>query len=116
MFVNSQFQNYKYLVEPHDNFVILSTSKGIYGESGDLDSVPVYIQYFKPSHYGFESTYHSYDTFTFTDVSDSFSDDFLDRADSPFYFIVSFILCLFIVFIFNNLTKLFKKGGIFGFS
>ena len=106
MFVNSEFQNYKYLVEPHDNYVILSTSRGIYGESGDVDSVPVYIQYLKPSHYGFESTYYSYDTFTFTDISDSFSDDFLDRADSPSYFIVSFLLLFCIVFIFNNFIRI----------
>lgn len=81
---------------------------------GDIDSVPCYIQYFEPSSYGFESTYYSYDSFTFTDISDTFTSDMLDRADFPILFICSFCIAVITVFIINQITKLFCKGGIFG--
>lgn len=114
MYINSDYENYKYLVDYSDNYIVLSTSSKIYGSSGDIDTIPVVVQYLTPSPLTIETTYSSYETSSFSDVSDTFSQDFFDRADSLSLFGCHFIFIVFIVFIFNQLTKLFKKGGIFG--
>ena len=114
MYINSDYSNYKYLVDYGSNYVVLSTSHGIYGSSGDIDSVPVVVQYFQPSPLTLVTTYYSYDTMTFNDISDQFSSDFWDRADSPSLFICQFFVCVIIVFVFNQLSKIVKKGGVLG--
>ena len=81
---------------------------------GDIDSVPCIVQYFNPSINTIETSYSSYDTYTFSDVSSSISSSVFDRGDFPLIFICNFIIILIFAFILNQLTKLVYKGGVFG--
>lgn len=113
VYINSGDSNFKYLVEPHDNFLILSTKSHISGSSGDPDSVPALASYFNG--YSFPFTYSSEQTFSFSNIADSFTSNFEDRSDFPVIFICGFILIFTLIFIINQLSKLVKKGGVFGF-
>ena len=115
-YLPSEYNNYKYLADYGSNYVVLSTSSRILGESGDIDTIPCVIQYFTPSITTIETTYSSYDTRSFTDVSDSFSDSIFDRADFPQIFMCNFIIIFIFAFILNQLTKLVTRGGVFGNS
>lgn len=81
---------------------------------GDSATIPCIAQYFTPSIYTIPCTYTTEDYLTFTDISSDFSDSIFDRADFPQLFICNFIICLIFVFVVNQLSKLFYKGGIFG--
>lgn len=85
------------------------------GLVGDIDTIPCVIQYFQPSITTIETSYSSYDTLSFTDVSSQFSTSIFDRADFPILFIDNFIICLIFVFVINQLSKLVYKGGLFRF-
>lgn len=113
-YMNSDYSDYKYLVEAHDDFLILSSRSHISGSSGDIDYIPIIYQYLSPSSLTIPSRYYSYDTLTFVDVSSQFSDSIYDRKDFPLIFICGFIILLIFLFVLNNLTKLVHKGGIFG--
>lgn len=115
MYIDENYNNYKYLVEAHDNYVILSSSSAITGESGDTDSVNAIIQYFNPA-LTIPLTYYSDKTFSFTNIENQLSNNIEDRADFPIIFICGFILIFLFIFIINNLSKLFKKGGVFSSS
>lgn len=90
--------------------LMLSTAK-----AGDTDDVPAIIQYINPP-LTIPLTYYSDKTFTFTNIEDYLSNNIEDRADFPFIFTCGFILIFLFIFIINNLSKLFKKGGIFAFN
>lgn len=113
-YLPSEYSDYKYLVSLSDNYVILSTSKAIYGESGDSDTVPCIYQYFTPSIYTIESSFTSEESFSFSDISSDVSSSIFNRADFPIIFICNFIICLIFVWVINQLSKLVYKGGIFG--
>lgn len=113
MYLENKYSNYNYLIELHDNYAILSTSSHISGSSGDSDSVNAIANYFDP-HYVVPFTYHSEESFSFNYITTS--DNIEDRGDFPKIFICGFILIFVLIFIINNLSKLFKKGGIFGFN
>ena len=111
MYIDENYNNYKYLVEAHDNYIILSSSSAIHGESGDTDNVNAIIQYINPP-YTIPLTYYSEKTFSFTDIESNLSNNIEDRADFPNIFICGFIIIFLLIFIINTLTRLFKKGGI----
>lgn len=113
MYLESDYSNYNHLVELHDNFAVLSTSSHINGSSGDPDEVNALANYFDP-HYVVPFTYRSEETFSFDQITTS--DNIEDRGDFPKIFICGFIIIFILIFIINNLSKLFKKGGIFGFN
>lgn len=113
MYINENYSNYKYLVECHDNFVVLSTSSSISGTSGDTDSVPAIANYFNG--YVLPFTFYSNNTFRFTNIQDSLSHNLEDRSDFPLIYICGFFTIFVLVFIINQFTKFVKKGGVFGF-
>ena len=94
MYLPSSYNNYKYLVEAHDNYVVLSPNHHIYGDSGDPATINCVYQYFYPSIYTIEGTYTSEDTLTFPDISSSFSDSIFDRGDFLDLFVCNFICCV----------------------
>lgn len=108
-----EYLSYNHLVEAHDNYIILSSANRINGSSGDPDSVPAIYSYLNP-HVEIPFTYSSEESFSFPLVS--LSSDLQDSSMFPSIFICSFILIFVFVFIINQLTKLVKKGGIFGFN
>lgn len=114
MYLPEDFQDYKYLVEAHDNYFILSKTHHIYGDSGDPATVNCIYQYIYPSIYTIEGTYTTESYLVLPDVSSSFSDSDFDRGDFLPLFICNFLVCVIIVWVLNNLSRLFYKGG--GFS
>lgn len=56
----------------------------------------------------------SYTRSTLAIDSDYLSDNDYDRADMPLIFVCQFIVCLFVVWVLNQLSKLVHKGGVFG--
>lgn len=115
-YVPTDYLDYNYLVDYDSNYLVLSNRSRILGESGDSDSIPCIIQYLTPSINTIETTYSSYDSRSFSDVSNFMSDSIFDRADFPQIFICNFIIILIFAFIINQLSKLCVRGGIFGNS
>lgn len=112
MYIDNDYLSYSYLVEAHDNYVILSNVSSIQGESGDFDSVHAVYNYFSPP-VTIPFTYYSYDTFNFPSIE--VDNNFSSRADFPFIFLCSFTLIFVLIFIINQLSKLVKKGRYFWF-
>lgn len=114
VYLPSEYQDYKYLVSTHDNYLLLSKNSHAYGESGDPATINCVAQYFTPSIYTIETTYTTENYETYTNISDLYTDSIFDRADFPQLFICNFIICLIWVFVINQLSKLVYKGGLFG--
>ena len=79
MFVNEDYQNYKYLVKASDNYVVLSNSRFIDGSWDSPDTINVIYQYIKPSWLTIEDTYTSSSSYTFKQVD--IDSEFTSRAD-----------------------------------
>lgn len=113
-YLPEEYSNYKYLVSASDNYVCLSTSHRVQGSWDDPDTISVIYQYFTPSIITIPSNLTFSSTQTFTNVQDEFSSSIFDRADFPQIFICNFLILFLFAFILNQLTKLVKKGGVFG--
>lgn len=59
-----------------------------------------------------QTTIGNYNSITVQNVN--VSDNWLYRQDIDKIFLVVFILCILFVFVFNIVTSVFKKGGVFG--
>lgn len=110
MYIDENYNSYHYLVEAHDNYLILSNKSHISGSSGDIDSIPIVYNYFSPA-VTFSSTYSSEETRSFTSLD--LSNNIEDRADFPIIFLCGFTLIFTFIFIINQITKLVRKGGVF---
>lgn len=109
MFINSDIpSNYKYVYKVSDNFISLTNKSNI--ESGD--TYKCYNQYLSPSWLYIETNEVATCDNTLIEINE-FSDSYYARADMPTIFIASMILLLFILFIYNCVTKLVVKGGLF---
>ena len=113
MYIDSNYNEFTNLVELHDNYAILSDKTKIRGYSGDADTVSVVYNYYNPS-FTVPATYTSEQSFNFIDYSDYLTNDFEDRGDFPIIFLCGFTLIFMLIFIINCLTKLVKRGGVFG--
>lgn len=112
-YTSSEYLSYNHLVEAHDNYVILSSANKIDGASGDPASVNAIYLYLNP-HVEIPFKYTSEESFNFPSVSTS--SDIKDSPIFPSIFICSFILIYLFIFLINQLTKLVKKGGVFGYN
>ena len=112
IYIDSNYSDYKYLVDYGSSYIVVSNRSHISGSSGDPASIPVYVQYFNPSIYGFETTYTSEQYINFSNISNDFSHSIYDRGDFPVIFICGFLILFTFAFILNNLTRLVKKGGL----
>ena len=113
MYINENYNNYKYLVYASDNYICLSNSSRVEGSSGDPDSINVIYNYFNNGFILEDSLDFEYSKH-FNNIEDSFSNNITDLGLFPQIFICGFILIFVLIFIINNLTKLVKKGGVFG--
>ena len=112
MFVNSDYNNYKYLVSASDNYVVLSNESSINGDWNNPDSVSIIYQYFYPSTQVIRSTMTSYNTQTFTNVQSQISNDFYDRPDASNFIFTGGLFLFFALFVISLVTTLVHKGGI----
>lgn len=112
IFVNEDYDNYKYLVEASDNYVVLTNSSYASGTWESPDEIDVIYQYITPSTLVIEGTrtYNSEKYFERVDISS----DFWDRADSPMIFESAVLVTIIAVYIINILTRIVKRGGLLG--
>lgn len=111
IYVNKDFDDYCYLVEASDNYVILTNQHSVSGSYQSPKTIKTLTQYLKPSFYFIESTkdYSKEVEFEVVDIS---TRDY-SRADFCEIFIVQFFLIAFFIFLFNGLTRFIRKGGVF---
>ncbi len=62
--------------------------------------------------YSTGTTNFNYNMTNFTEIN--VSDNWLYRGDIDKIFVVTFIICVLFIFVFNIATSVFKKGGVFG--
>lgn len=112
MFVNEDYNNYKYIVDVSDNYITLSKQSSVNGSWQTPVEYDVIYQYINPSTLVIEDTKTttSYLEFEKADISN----DFWDRADSPTLFGCSVLVIFCACYILNVLTRIVKRGGIFG--
>ena len=138
MYISSDIpSNFNKVYELSDNYIVLGTSSNL---SSDVN-YEVYIQYFLPSIYvvhltdykiklenanDFSLNYNYYQMGGVYSADGVFSqtacqidrslcsDSQFDRGDFTLIFICQFLICVWFVWLLNQLTKLVHKGGIFG--
>ena len=138
MYISDEIpSNFNKVYELSDNYIVLGTSTSL--SSGQ--NYEVYIQYFIPSIYVVHLTdykiklenansysldynysqlggvYSADGLFTQSAYQidrSLYSDSEFDRGDFTLIFICQFLICVWFVWLLNQLTKLVHKGGIFG--
>lgn len=131
-------QGYNKLAEISDNYLVWVRESKL--NSGT--SYNAYIQFLTPSFayfftddykiktgsdYRYNAHYNSNNMYSYLDyydceyslttlevASEDISTSDYDRADMPQIFVCQFLCCFFFVWILNQLSKLVKKGGVFG--
>lgn len=106
--------SYKYLYEAGDNYIALTNTAHAYGSWNSPDTINVIYQYLSPSFYTVQTTKEVSSEVLYTNVSSQMSDGFFDRADAPIIFVCQFLVCVWFVWLLNQLSKLVHKGGVFG--
>ena len=111
MYVPENYSRYRYIVNYSDNYVVLSNRSGVSADWNNPTTIPVIIQYVNPSCYTIvaNQTFNTSRDFTEVEVSS----DFYSRSDCPQLITCIMSLIFFILFLFNGVTRIVKKGGIF---
>lgn len=111
MFVNQEYNRYKYLVEVSDNYIVLTDSRAVAGDWQTPVTIDIIYQYIEPSTLVIESERTFTNNRTFTEIE--VSNNYWDRADSIKITNGSILMLFMMIFFINGLTRIFKKGGIF---
>lgn len=111
MFVNEGYENYKYLVDVSDNYIILSKDSYVDGTWDNPDTTKVIYQYTKPSTLTIESELTYTTSKDFTKIEQN--NNYWDRGDACEITLATFSMIWFILFVINALTRFVKKGGVF---
>lgn len=110
MFVNEDYQNFKYVVSVSDNYVCLTNRSFVNADWQNSQTIDVIYQYLKPSFLVIEGERTFTNSQNFEQISVT-SDDFY-RADYCDYFNSAMLFIGVIVFtILTALTRIVKKGG-----
>ena len=111
IYVHDDFDTrYKFLVDYGSNFLVLSSDRYSNGSSGDPDELPCKLVYFTPSFSELDFTFYSYESCSYTDVSEYFTSDIYYASDFPIILVCSFLLLASLTFIFNGFTRIIQKG------
>lgn len=111
LFVNEEYENYKYLVEANDNYIVLTNRSYVAGAYDNQVEYKVIYQYLKPSILTIEDTRVARTEINFDKIETS--QNYWDRADCPELICASFTIIWFLLFIINALTRFVRKGGVF---
>lgn len=111
MFVNSDYLDYKYIVEISDNYIILTNQRRTTGTWQEPEEIDVIYQYIKPSILTIEDTITTTSSRTLTEIE--VTDEYWNRADACEIGNTTIIIFFTILFFINMITRLFKKGGMF---
>lgn len=111
MFVNSDYLDYKYIVDVSDNYVCLAKRSFVSADWQNPTTIDVIYQYICPSIMTVEAkrTFSDSQQFSLADVSDNF----FERADCPQIITCELAVIFFILFVLNALTRFVRKGGVF---
>lgn len=116
-------ESYNKIAEISDNYVVWVQPSTL-SSGTDYNA---YYQFLKPSFYVVEvdnyrikegtSYYYesgdvSYTMTCMVPTSESISSDNWENADFPDYFVCQFLLCVFFLWVFKQLSRLFFKGGL----
>lgn len=113
IYVNDNFDtSYKFLVDYGSNYLVLSKDRFSNGSSGDPDVIPCKLVYLSPSFSSLDFNYTSFESVSYSDVSDEFTTNIYYSFDFPMVLICSFILTFSLCLIFNGFTRIVQKGGI----
>lgn len=110
MFINEDFDNFEYVVDYSDNYVVLSNRSRVNGSFDNPQTIPVIVQYLYPSTLVIEDT-RTFRTSTEFNSIDS-SSGFFNRPDCPFILLASFFIVLLTCVVINQVTEFICKGGI----
>ena len=101
-------QDFKYAVFSNDYITLYNQPQG------NNETLPYYRIYKNYDNFMYSqgTTDFRYTTTQFTEVK--VSDNWLYRTDIDKIFLVSFLFILLFIFVFNIVTSVFKKGGVFG--
>ena len=111
IYVNEGYENYKYLIDVSDNYVVLTNRRTVTANYDNPKTIPVIIQYFYPSTNLIEETRTYSRSYEFDEVQ--ISQNFFDRADSLFIINTQIYIFFLLLFFLNAFTKLVRKGGVF---
>lgn len=111
IFVNEDFNDYCFLIEASDNYVLLTNKNSVSADYQNPKTIKVLRQYFNPSFYYIEEerTFRTTTEFEVVDISQSF----FSRADSLEIIQTQIIIFFLLIFFFNALTRFVRKGGVF---
>lgn len=111
MFVNSDYLDYRYIVDVSDNYVCLAKTSSVSADWQNPITIDVIYQYLNPSIMTLESsmTFSNSQQFSLVDVSDNF----FERSDCPQIISCQLAVIFFILFVLNALTRFVRKGGVF---
>lgn len=105
----TSYQAYYQFLNPSIAIVFTDNYKITSGTNYTLDA-----NYINNGMYSYIDNYdvvYYRDTLNVSDDQWTYSD--FDRADMPYIFVCQFICCIFFVWMLNQLSKLFKKDGVF---
>lgn len=100
--------DYKYAIFSNDYITLYNQSSAT---NETLNYYRIYTNY-DGFYYTTGSTEFRFNTTTFDEIK--VSDNWLYRSDIDKIFTVSFFFILLFIFVFNIVTSVFKKGGVFG--
>lgn len=109
LYTNDDYLNYKYVVTYSDNYLVLTNTHRVYADYTSPDDINCLVQYLEPSDLRFETVQTFYQNRTFPEVELSSSD--WQRSDISKVMIVSFLIVILTIFIYNILSKIFVRGG-----
>lgn len=110
MFVNEDYEDYKYVVGISDNYLILAKQSHVNADWNNQQTIDVIYQFLSPSFLTVEAT-RTFSTSTYFSEVDT-SQSFFARSDSLDLIKVQVILIFMILFFINGLTKFVHKGGV----
>lgn len=114
VYVDENYNNYKYLVRASDNYIILTNQRNAgYTDNYNAEEIDVIYQYISPSTMVIESTETIRGYTEFTEVENRTS-EFWERGDISNISTVVAIITILTCFVINGVTKIFIKGGMFG--
>lgn len=103
-------EEYHYAVFSNDYITLYNTNN--FYSNGTYDYYRIYTNLGGFYYVQGQTTVNNYNTITVQDVN--VSQNWLYRQDINKIFIVLFIICVLFIFVFNIVTSVFKKGGVFG--
>lgn len=114
IYVNDEYipKTYKYLVDYNDNYVVLARDSYADGDYQFPDTIDVKIQYFSPCTQVLSSSRTYYNHTNFVDISSEISNSFIYSRDYIPLISLSLFIVILLMFIFNGLTRLIKRGGV----